>query len=217
MAVSDSIILELFSRVQKCENYIKLLNEKVELLENDKHVSSNGKDFTGESDEENDEKQISTRSQARELIMEKMRKLLPDAVIRTGNRNEGSGIVVSDNKGLRRFKLYHSKSYDVITNNMVSWSGILKSDLDNDSYDGYIFSIWSDKQYVLLFTQQQLLDIIHATNKSCDGNNKYHFSFTIMPDKRVFETRSSEYFDVSYSLDNYKIVKEFIVKYKFKS
>lgn len=204
MSISDSIILELFSRVQKCENHIKELIDEINLLKNDKH---NSKDLTEELYDENDEKKIPTRSEAREIIIAKLRQVLPDAVIRAGNRNEGSGIVVSDNKGLRKFKLYNSKSYDATTNNTVSWSGILKSDLYNDSYDGYIFSIFSNDQYVLIFSKQQLIDIIHATNKSCDSNNKYHFSFTIMPDKKVFETRSPEYFDVSYSLDNYKIVK----------
>lgn len=44
--------------------------------------------------------------------MNKIRKLIPEATIRIANRKEGGGVVVSDKKGTRRFKLYTSKSYN---------------------------------------------------------------------------------------------------------
>lgn len=46
----------------------------------------------------------------------------------------------------------------------------------------------SNEQHILIFSYQQLLDVISQTNKKPDYKNKIHFSFTIT-DKKVYETR----------------------------
>ena len=209
--VTDSIILELLARVQKCEREIKLLSEEINLLKSNKNV--NEFDVSNNNEEqptfETLEKDI-TRSEARELVISKLREILPNKVIRAGNRREGSGIVIVDSKGTKRkYKFYHSnnRKYGDSAKNIVSWSGVMKNDLDN-IYDGYIFSIWANKLYVLLFTHRQLANIITTTNRVCDTNNKYHFSFTIIPPNKVFETRTPNFLDVSYSLNNFEIIKK---------
>lgn len=209
MAVSDSIIIELLERIQKCESQIKTLSELVGSLSETKSGSTSSKELQDDAEDEYDDEKTLTRGPARELVMNKMRELLPSAKIRTANRSEGSGIVISDSNGKRKFKFYHSRSYDLSNENIISWSGIMKDDLDN-AFDAYIFSIWyNEKQYVLLFTHQQLIDVINSTNKLVDSNNKYHFSFTIKiigQNIKVLETRSPNSLDVSYSFENYKII-----------
>lgn len=201
MAIPDSVILELLARIQKCENNINDLILKVDSLENSQVISGSSDDSVDEADDE----KVVTRGPARKLIMKKIHELKPDAVIRPANRNEGSGIFISDAKGNRKFKFYHSRTYALSSEKVISWSGVQQKDV-KDKYDGYIFSIWYDeKLYTLLFTHQQLVDLISATNKLCDPNNKYHFSFTIKPNLQVFETRGSTTVDVTYSLNNYKI------------
>ncbi len=218
MTASDSIILEMFSRLQKCENNIEKLTREVESLkksvlksENPKHSRPENEDEVLNKDDSKAEMEdngdnLLTRSPARELIMEKMRQLKPSAIIRVANRSEGSGIYMSDSKGVKKFKLYHSRSYDLSLDKVISWSGVMKDDVDN-KYDGYIFSIWCGGQlYTLLFTHQQLKDLIADTNKICDTQDKYHFSFTIKPDLKVFETRGPAQVDVTYSFNNYQVI-----------
>lgn len=208
MAVTDSIILELLSRVQKCEREIQVLNQRIDFLnKNQPELNYSKKDLDENIEDNSEDESFLTRGPARELIMKEMRKLIPNTTIRAANRSEGSGIFISGNSGDKKIKMYHSRCYDISSENVISWSGVQKNDVDY-AYDGYIFSIWCNKQlYVLLFTHKDLKNLISSTNKSYDTQEKYHFSFTVKPNLQVFETRGPEHVDVTYALDNYEIIK----------
>lgn len=208
MSAPDSIIIELLSRIQKCEGEIVRLNQEVEELKK-VHVvitKENSKETTDDVEDETEENNegFLTRGPARALVIERMQKLKPDAIIRPANRSEGSGIYFKDSKGVKLFKYYHSRSYE--QSEVISWSGCQKSDIDGN-YDAYIFSIWSeDNLYILIFTHKQMKDLIQSASKLTDSQGKYHFSFTIKPDLKVYEVRGPQYVDVSYSLNNYSII-----------
>lgn len=206
MPVSDSIVLEMLSRIQNCETEIKNLKEVIDSLKESQQIVNMQNDSPIKFEIPDEEEETVTRGAAREAVMEEIRKIKPNSVIRVATRNEGSGIFIVDGKDTKKLKFYYSKSYNQNSKKVISWSAVQDEDVV-DIYDGYIFAIWAnEKLYVLLFSHEQLINLIDYTNKAWDTNKKYHFSFTILEDTKVLETRGSIVADVSYSLNNYQII-----------
>lgn len=206
MGLSDSMEIEILNRIKDCEQKIEELKEKINILEENKKNTVNEDNAVTESKNKDKKFKVLTRGVARVHVMRKIKELWPDARVRIGNRNEGSGIVFSDENGERKFKFYHSRNHQAQDDRLISWSGVQKCDVEK-KYDGYIFSIWDGKkQYILLFTHDEIVSVIDATQKSLDTSDKLHFSFTILPDLSIYETRGSIDFDVTYSYENYSVI-----------
>ncbi|SHJ92681.1 hypothetical protein [Paramaledivibacter caminithermalis] len=204
----EKIILELMGRIQLCEERLseadeEILKLKKKILENDEKTQIK----LEETKEKIEEKSIS-RSEIRKRVIDEIKSNLkcPELSIRVGNREEGSGIVLSRNNKNIYYKFYYSRTYgDITDERVISWSGVLQKDL-KPYFSGYIFAIVrEEKIYTLIFSYNEIIRLIDEANREVDSKGKYHFSFQIN-NKSIFEIRGTKAIDVSYSLDNYKSI-----------
>lgn len=217
------IVLELLGRVIKVENRLDALSQKVKDLESvygalpeeavemekgirieNTNISPMDIDDDSSSSEETDASDVyqpSTRGEALEKAMQLLIEHNKNVTVRRGNRAEGGGIVIETETMVFHAKFYYSRTYPDF--NWISWSGVLEEDVDR--FDYFMFAINDSRTgpFYLLFSQEQLVEILN--DREPDNNGKYHLSFKREISGRVYEVRGSKPVDVTYALNNFTI------------
>lgn len=194
---NDSIVLELFSRVQQLEEKVRFLEGRVE---NQPYVY-----------EENDEDQVKqtliTRANSRDYVAERLKRENPGFNIRKACREEGSGLVLT--RGQEKeliLKYYYSKSF---LDYPSGWHTIDISDLENDNFDIYVFTVsYKEEYFVFFFTKEELRS--YVSKKKLNSTTKYYFYFRIQNNK-IVEVRDDEY-DVSHFYNRWNLPTTIIQK-----
>lgn len=187
---NDSIVLELFGRVQMLEQKVKFLEGK---LESQEFVSEEG-------DEELTKQTLVTRAHSRDYVADRLQQENPQFSIRKANREEGSGLVLTDEKGKKLLlKYYYSKSFLEFPS---GWHTVDISDIENNSFDMYVFNVsYQEEYFVFFFTKEELKS--YVTHKKLNSGTKYYFYFRIENGK-IIEVRDDER-DVSMYYDRWDL------------
>ncbi|MGP4107934.1 hypothetical protein [Virgibacillus sp. L01] len=177
MSNQDSLVLELFNRV-------KMLEEKVALLEVEKGNQSSENEVI-DSDHEQ-EKKI-TRSVARQYVIDEIRELNSTFNVIKGNRSTAADLIIKG-KSTINSKFYYSRSY--IEDYPSSWYTVKKNDVTDKAIDLYIFTLaYENEFHTLLITPSELKMLVK--DKQPDNSNKYHFYFH-KRGERLLEVRDDE-------------------------
>lgn len=177
---NDSIVLELFSRVQKLEEKVKFLEVKVANQQNLQEEV--------EVDGEQVQQPLMTRANSRDYVAERLQQENTQFSIRKGNREEGSGLVLTDDKNNKLLlKYYYSKSFLEYPS---GWHTVDINDLESDSFDIYAFNVsFQEEFFVFFFTREELKS--YVSRKRLNSSTKYYFYFQIQNGK-VVEVRDAE-------------------------
>lgn len=192
---NDSIVLELFGRVQKLEQKVKLLEGKLERQE-----------FVQEDGEEEPTKQtLVTRANSRDYVADRLQQENPQFSIRKASREEGSGLVLTDDKGKKLIlKYYYSKSFLDFPS---GWHTVDVSDIENDAFDIYAFNVsYQEEYFVFFFTREEIRS--YVANKRLNSATKYYFYLHIENGK-IIEVRDDER-DVSKYYDRWDLPSQLV-------
>ncbi|MBA9027591.1 hypothetical protein [Peribacillus huizhouensis] len=176
---NDSIVLELFGRVQKLEEKVRFLEGKLESQE-----------YVQEEDNEEPVKQtLVTRANSRDYVADRLQQENPQFSIRKANREEGSGLVLTDEQGEKLIlKYYYSKSFLEFPS---GWHTVDISDIENDIFDIYTFAVsYQEEYFVFFYTRDELKSFV--SRKRLNSSTKYYFYFHIENGK-IVEVRDDEY------------------------
>ncbi|MGM0890670.1 MAG: hypothetical protein ACQEW5_28035 [Bacillota bacterium] len=176
---NDSIVLELFGRVQKLEEKVKFLEGKIENQEYPQE----------EIDEGQPQHNSMTRANSRNYVAERLKQENPDLSIRKANQKEGSGLVMTDDANKQLIiKYYYSKSFLDFPS---GWNTVDLSDIESDAFDIYVFNVsYEEKFHVFFFTKEELKS--YVSKKRLNSSTKYYFYFQIHPNGKIIETREDE-------------------------
>ena len=188
---NDSIILELFGRIQKLEEQVKLLEGKLESQENVRE----------EDNEEQEQQTLMTRANSRDYVSDRLQQENPQFSIRKANREDGSGLVLTDDAGKKLIlKYYYSRSFH---NFPSGWHTVDLIDIENDIFDIYAFTIaYQEEYFVFFYTRDELKSFV--SRKKLNSSTKYYFYFHIRKDGKIVEVRDDEY-DVSKYYDRWNL------------
>jgi hypothetical protein len=192
---NDSIILELFQRVQKLEEKVQFLEGKIENQEIEQE----------EGDNEHQPQVLITRANSRDYVADRLQQENPQFSIRKANREEGSGLVLTDDKDNKLIlKYYYSKSFLEFPS---GWHTVDISDLESDAFDIYVFNVsFKDEYFVFFFTKDELKSYVQR--KKLNSGTKYYFYFHIENGK-IIEVRDDEY-NVSKYYDRWELPSEIV-------
>ena len=190
MMSNDSIVLELFSRVQQLEEKVRFLEGRVESQE-----------YAQEESDENLGKQtLITRANSRDYVAERLKTENPGFNVRKACREEGSGLVLTNGQNKELIlKYYYSKSFLEYPS---GWHTMDVSDLENDNFDIYVFTVsYKEEYFVFFFTKDELRS--YVSKKRLNSTTRYYFYFRIQNNK-IIEVRDEEY-DVSHFYDRWNL------------
>ncbi|WP_306010511.1 hypothetical protein [Bacillus sp. MMSF_3328] len=196
---NDSIVMELFRRVQKLEEKVQFLEGKIE--------SQESQEIEQEECENQEQPQqvLITRANSRDYVADRLQQENPQFSIRKANREEGSGLVLNDDKGNKLIlKYYYSKSFLEYPS---GWHTVDISDLDSNAFDIYCFNVsFKDEYFVFFFTKDELKSYVKG--KKLNSGTKYYFYFHIENGK-IIEVRDDEN-DVSKYYDRWELPNELV-------
>ncbi len=198
----ERIILEMLDRIKALEDRldkIEVTNQTSEVIDQ----SVNMEDF-----EMNDVSiiQDSGRKRSRQEVITIFRNKMGFSV-RTANRSEGSGIVITRNSKSYNVRISFSRSYDdLVKADFVcsGWHTVFLKDLENPKFMFYIFVVEDASGIFHYFIYKREDLISNFANKAPDANNKLHFYFRIKTNGRPVEFREEE-LDVSKNYNNWDI------------
>lgn len=193
---NDSIVLELLGRVQKLEERVRLLEGKVESQE---YVQE-------EESEERVEQTLVTRANSRDYVSDRLQQENPQFIIRKANREEGSGLILTDaQENKLTLKYYYSRSFHDYPS---GWHTVDISDIENESFDIYAFTVsYQEEYFVFFYTRDELKSFV--SRKKLNSSTKYYFYFHIKKDGKIVEVRDNEE-DVSKYYDRWDLPSKLI-------
>lgn len=192
---NDSIVLELFSRVQKLEQKVDFLEKKIENQEN-------VQDGIGEDQVR---QTLVTRANSRDYVSDRLQQENPQFSIRKANREEGSGLVLTNDEGQKLIlKYYYSRSFHDFPS---GWHTVDISDIESNAFDIYAFAVsYQEEYFVFFFTKEELKS--YVSRKKLNSSTKYYFYFHINNGK-IVEVRDDE-FDVSKYFDRWDLPSQIV-------
>lgn len=192
---NDSIVLELFGRVQKLEEKVRFLEGK---LESQEFVKEEG-------NVEQVKQTLITRANSRDYVADRLQQENPQFIIRKANREEGSGLVLTDDKGNKLIlKYYYSRSFRDFPS---GWHTVDISDIENNIFDIYAFAVtYQEEYFVFFYTSDELKSFV--SRKKLNSSTKYYFYFHIENGK-IVEVRDDEY-NVSEYFDRWDLPSQIV-------
>ncbi|KNZ41855.1 hypothetical protein [Acetobacterium bakii] len=194
----DTIIVELLSRVQSLETEMEYVKNEFALrFEEENEVI----------EDEVDDLEVFTRSQAREKAIEIITEKFPDYFAQKAKRNEGSGIKVSKSYTNRPLliKFYHSKSFpDRSGNSEHGWHVVRIDEVLGNYVDLCMFSLVDlDGNWNYLIYDPNEIAMYNEDNR-LNASNELHLYFSVQDGKAV-EVREDT-IDVTDHLNNWSII-----------
>ncbi|MCL1819241.1 MAG: hypothetical protein FWG36_01145 [Oscillospiraceae bacterium] len=205
----EKIILELMGRIQDLEGSVKSLDQRLLLVEEENVLNT---------DLETDGQGKFTRSQAREVTIEKIQEIFPDYFPSKASRNEGSGIKLSKPDSPRPLiiKFNHSRGYplepglsDQSGDYERGWHIVRVSEVVGSIYDLCLFSMYdSDGNWNYFLFSPDELGIYNEENRQNHGDELWLY-FSVQGN-HAYELREGK-IDVTNHLNNWKLIESYMI------
>jgi hypothetical protein len=196
----DRIILELMNRVQMLEEEVIEIKTKMTLIDNDSN---------DDPDEEGEEQDEVTRSQARDKAIIIINNKFPDYIVERASRKEGSGIKIHSPKPNSKkpifIKFYHSKVHR--TGDIEhGWHVVRLNDVRSTVIDFCLFSfVDSSGNWSYFLYEQDEVGMYYDEHRPNSNNDILHLYF-VVKNGRATEEREDKV-DVTDHLNNWHVLK----------